>query len=343
MQMDDDYEPGDSQCLKRLRRNGTPVLRSKRTRDDTSSSRPPSRRRLTRLASSSASERKDTKGVLQIAIDVGTTSSSVSFRLGFDGEICDVIFVGDDNDPHLSPAIFWYDEEGSLVCGHELESILRDSNRIPHDQVIRQAKLAAFDHPHTADIRRKTIKQLQRSNKTLTNLFSDLYSYLLSRTKEFIAMTTGTEVEALDVMKIEVFSSSPQLFNPANNFPLINAAKAIHAQSAQVVSEPICLATALFFSDNKLWTGTPFTKAREVGDVFLFCDLGGGKSRWRLRNLAQLQILLTDRLLEVSPALQSSKSRKHLVTARNLPCRCSCQLFTSRAERLWSTQASKTT
>lgn len=145
---------------------------------------------------------------LQVAIDMGTTSTGVAYRLrGISDEIYVVQFNPGSNaqNPSLSKAIFYYRGD-KLFWGEELQDMLANGTVAP-GQVVRLAKLATYQNQETRNIRLTVRRQLKAVGKDLEKLFTDYYTSLVHRAID-AACARGVARHEIQQLPLDIFSCS---------------------------------------------------------------------------------------------------------------------------------------
>lgn len=244
---------------------------------------------------SAASSSGSTRRTVTIAIDPGTTSTSVSYTIvGLREQPVCVTWGRDKSDAanYESPAIFHHKPRKSdgvleLLCGYELEEETR-KQVVELEQVMSGLKVATLQHEDfSAQIRERIEEKVSNFGKTMADLWADYLDYLMKKTIDCIRRDTYFQANDRNTSDLILLIAQPNLSEPMDNTILVEAAQRIECTASYIVQEADCGATSVICEDKHLLQRVSISKTRvydiyltctslQLGDKLIVLDLGGG-------------------------------------------------------------------
>lgn len=207
---------------------------------------------------------------VRMAIDIGTTSSTVAYQVCATKYEDPVVHIARLNKMELeSPMIVRYDEFGNFHEGQDLVDQL-NQGLLREDECLRFSKLALQPNKTTKVIHDKVIAHTARVGKTPQDIFLNYVDAIVMRTKTFIK---GTHFGNVDDTPLELLISTPQIWAPSTNLAMVAAGKRIAAKCS-IVPEPLC--AAAFVLNDEINVVGHANVTLDVDDLVLVADLGGG-------------------------------------------------------------------
>lgn len=214
--------------------------------------------------------------MVTIAIDPGTTSTSVSYTVeGRKEDPTCIVWRNNNKDAANceTPAKFYYrardgpNKGWDFVCGCDVE-VARMNNRIPIEDVIMGLKIATLvQEDFSQQYLQPIVAKLAPIGKTLEDLWYDYFRYLLDKTIKDIKTNERIGEAEWVKMERELLIAMPNLSEPSGNLVFTRVGKRL-ADRCYIVKEATCGATTVLEDDIK--------SKPKSGEKVIVLDLGGG-------------------------------------------------------------------
>jgi hypothetical protein len=192
-----------------------------------------------------------------MAIDIGTTSTTVAYQLCHDDESnvskkrdstnVPTIHIAElEASENASPMLCRYDNSGCFLEGQAL-SLQLERGSLEENDVIRFSKLALQENETTRSVSKRVQAQLQQNGKTVDSLMSDYLQAVISKARS--AITHRSVHGDASEVPVHLLLCVPEIWAPESNIALTEAAKTAGVVKSSPVPESLSVAACILHDE----------------------------------------------------------------------------------------------
>jgi molecular chaperone DnaK (HSP70) len=166
-----------------------------------------------------------------------------------------------------------YDDDGTFSEGRDLLARV-NQGLLSKEDVLEFAKLALNPTSATAAVHKKVLAHVGRVGKTPHDLIADYLTTLMQ--KAFLGIFKGKDYGDVSHIPHHLFLCVPEIWAPASNLAMVEAAKRAGADQCSIVPESLCVAACVLHDELNVDIFRGATSRLQENDLILVADLGGG-------------------------------------------------------------------